>query len=369
MNKKIFYLMHVPWQWIKQRPHFLAEGLSHYFEVTVAYPKSYRSAGLTINEIQRDISSVQCLHPVPFRRRHWILEALNTLFLRFQVWLYNLSVEYSIVWVTHPEMYEYTSIKADKIIYDCMDDALEFPNIKENPYELKRLFELERELCERCDILICSSEYLRQKVISRYNINSQKTYVVNNGINLKSLSTLSNLPNNTKSFFRSELKKIVYVGTLSEWFDFDVVLASLDEIANIEYLLFGPSEIDIPHHDRITYCGSIQHDYVSTVLSLSDVLIMPFKVNELIKSVNPVKAYEYIYSGKPTVIVKYGETEKFSDFVQLYDSTGTYIHAIKSALQEPKPVDINSHNYLQFIETASWKHKTIEVLELLEKKV
>ena len=36
----ILYIMSVPWGWIKQRPHFLAEGLSKYCKVSVYYKKS-----------------------------------------------------------------------------------------------------------------------------------------------------------------------------------------------------------------------------------------------------------------------------------------------------------------------------------------
>ena len=38
-RKKILYLMHIPWGWIKQRPHFLAELLSIDFDVDVFYKK------------------------------------------------------------------------------------------------------------------------------------------------------------------------------------------------------------------------------------------------------------------------------------------------------------------------------------------
>ena len=29
--------MHIDWNWIKQRPHFLAEGLNEYCDITVLY--------------------------------------------------------------------------------------------------------------------------------------------------------------------------------------------------------------------------------------------------------------------------------------------------------------------------------------------
>lgn len=39
--KQILYLMHVPWGWIKQRPHFFAEYLAKDLIVDVYYKKLY----------------------------------------------------------------------------------------------------------------------------------------------------------------------------------------------------------------------------------------------------------------------------------------------------------------------------------------
>ena len=45
-KKKVLYLMHVPWGWIKQRPHFIAEGLNKDYEVRVVFNKNYRMSSV-----------------------------------------------------------------------------------------------------------------------------------------------------------------------------------------------------------------------------------------------------------------------------------------------------------------------------------
>ena len=42
MSKRILYLMHIPWGWIKQRPHFIAEGLNDRYDVNF-HIKSFES--------------------------------------------------------------------------------------------------------------------------------------------------------------------------------------------------------------------------------------------------------------------------------------------------------------------------------------
>lgn len=58
MNKsKILYIMHVPWGWIKQRPHFFAEYLNKDFDVDVVYKKPLKVSNRNlINKKDEDIA-------------------------------------------------------------------------------------------------------------------------------------------------------------------------------------------------------------------------------------------------------------------------------------------------------------------------
>lgn len=44
--QKMIYLCPVDWRWIKQRPQFLAEELSKYFEIHAVYPYQNNRKGL-----------------------------------------------------------------------------------------------------------------------------------------------------------------------------------------------------------------------------------------------------------------------------------------------------------------------------------
>ena len=53
------YVMNVDWNWIKQRPHFIAELLNDKFEVHVMYQHRYRRKGL-----QQRINSTLDIKPI-----------------------------------------------------------------------------------------------------------------------------------------------------------------------------------------------------------------------------------------------------------------------------------------------------------------
>jgi teichuronic acid biosynthesis glycosyltransferase TuaH len=366
MKKKMLYIMHIDWNWIKQRPQFLAEGLSKYYDVTVAYQRSYRTHGFTKNE-KSELNTFRFL-AIPFKSRIKMLFMLNSYFVKLQIKLMLLLNKYELVWVTHPLLYSYLpKNNPSKIIYDCMDDALEFPKIKNNANMKKQFFNLENELCHASDIIFSSSHYLKNKLIDRYGILEEKVVVVNNGIHLKNLENAV-LPQDIKKYFNPKFKNIVYIGTISEWFDFNLILKSLEEVQGINYLLFGPTEIKIPIHKNIIYCGSVNHGYVSSIMQCADLLIMPFKVNELIKSVNPVKAYEYIYSGKPALIVQYEETEKFKDFLYLYNDDNEYIGIVKNIIFNKMTKNISNEDRKILIKDSTWSSKVKEIINTIEAK-
>lgn len=104
---------------------------------------------------------------------------------------------------------------------------------------------------------------------------------------------------------------LTYIGTIAEWFDFNLIIHALDKYQNLEVRLYGPVRTSyIPPHERLKHMGSVNHDKIMDIMHKATGLIMPFIVNDLILSVNPVKLYEYIYSGKPIAAIKYGESEK-----------------------------------------------------------
>jgi len=368
MDERILYFMHVPWGWIKQRPHFIAEELSRKFEITVIYRKSYRKKLLVKNPQPDKLNLVELLS-VPFKRKIKILDIIDLHLIRYQI--KNLLKNYQIIWLTSPELYKYIhnyNVKSNQIlVYDCMDDILEFPTVNKYDKIKKNLFKLEKELCQNATIIFCSSSYLKNKLIRRYKVNSNKIKVINNAIDLSSLS-YNKLPQEIEQYFQTNKKKIIYIGTISEWFDFDLILYSLEKFKNIEYLLFGPADCKIPSHPSIKYIGPIQHKYISAVMKKADVLIMPFKVNELIRSVDPVKVYEYIFSGKPALVVEYEETYKFKDYIFLYSSPEDYIYKLNKILA-------NNMNYIptkekidEFVKNSQWQHRVSQIISYLKSK-
>lgn len=365
LGARLLYLMHVDWGWAKQRPHFIAEGLAEHFRVCVRFPFSYRrklinaaptSASLRVGPIWR----------LPFAR--WaIVVRLNRWLARVQ--LAFMARTAKIIWITHPDMYglvEYSISSRATVIYDCMDDALEFPDALSDLRKSAEISRVEERLIRRANLVFTSSRYLQSKLQARYG-DDLVIHVVNNGASVTSSrisppEEMGDLVDLLGEAADAPGRRILYLGTISEWFDFDLILRSLESVEGVSYVLVGPSEITPPVHERIFVLPPVRHAEVARLMAWADALVMPFQVTELIRSVNPVKVYEYIESNRPAIVVRYGETEAFEPYVHLYGAPDEYIRLVSAVAKGELSCKNECDVAQSFVRRNSWAARVDTVL-------
>ena len=359
--------MHVPWGWINHRPHFFAEYLHTEYNVGIHYKQAIKVSKKdlkTDNSLKLKVSSffVFPFNKIPFVRRFsYLLNFINSLLL----WIQLPSIKkQDIVWVTNWMMYKFVRTrltKRSKLVYDCMDDELEFPDIKNNSLLLKEAIVSEQELTDRADAIICSSVYLKHKLQERMNI-KKEIFVINNAVDIP-----HNTADNVIDVLNGvELKNsFIYAGTISSWFDFDTVLYFLDVEKRATFILVGPKNIPIPNHPRLHYFGTVTREELFPIMQSALALVMPFKIDELIKSVNPVKLYEYIYCSKPIIVSRYSETELFKDYVYLYENKRDFLQLGQEILQGEKSEKNTRENNKKFALANTWECRFKQISNVL----
>jgi len=369
-KKKILYLMHVDWCWIKQRPHFFAEGLSEQYQVTVCHKLGYgRKMLMSVPKPKNVI--LKKVFAFPFSRLS-IVEQINK-------WIFSLVVkclasQADIIWLTHPSMFDglAETLAIDKIvIYDCMDDCLGFRNALVCPRKNTEIRDAEGSLINRANRIFVSSDHLRELIIQRYR-RSDGLRVVNNGIEIPSQVDLisEHFKSAQVEYIRSISGcKILYFGTISDWFDFALLDGALNLSKNVHFILVGPREVAGPKHPRIHYLPAVEHRTVFKLMQVCDGLMMPFILNDLVKSVNPVKVYEYIFSGKPALVLSYGETLKFSDYVYLYSNPSEFTYFVEELASGRLREKISIDDSKRFLRNCSWKQRLNEIFNEIESVV
>lgn len=355
---KILYLMHVDWNWIKQRPHFLAEELGkNGFDVDVLfipYQKKFLVDNVAENVSLKPIKQLR-------GRRFSIIRKMNSLLYKIIVKHTLKTKDYDYVYITHPSMYVTHLNK--KIIYDCMDDNAAFSM---SDKKRRRILETEKKIIQNADIVLFSAEYLSKIVIDRIGFVPKTYKIINNAIKLPAV-TISEKQIIEKK--RNDDNIIItYIGTVSNWFDLELLRNVQKKYSdkNIIYNLYGPVDYNADF-TGFNLKGPVPHERIFDAMLESDILIMPFVLNDLIKSVNPVKLYEYIYSGKPIISIEYGETIKFSDYIYLYkpSDTDSFINCLNEIKANNYAGKQSLANAQKFVYGNTWAERANEIISIL----
>lgn len=339
--------MQVDWNWIKQRPHVIAEGLKSLgYDVVVYSPFSQNRSNLTDNSNDEIVNNYYFRFPYKIRNMNGF-RWLSKVATKIQLPDFN---KFDVVFVTYPEQVEWIPRDySGRIVYDCMDDHLEFDGIDSN-----RLLNFEVKLCQVASLVTFSSKHLSEIVSKRTKIDIAKCRLVRNG--------LSNSLNLDEIFEWKEYNnKIAYVGTISEWIDNDILLSILDKFEYTVIDMIGPITVERIKHPRVNYLGAIPHHQLKVAVRDYGAFIMPFQVNDLIKSVDPVKLYEYIFFGRAIITCQYPEVERFSGFVNFYHDRTSAIQAIDS-ISQSSVVGISREDRYHFLVNNTWKSR-IEQLD------
>lgn len=365
--------MHIPWGWIKQRPHFLALELAKQHDVDVFFRKAITVKSDSLMEKIDENMNIREVTTIPFEKIPLIkfipkIDIINEVLIKKAI--INIA-DYDVIWFSSIHFFIYIEPLinvSQKIIYDCMDDELEFPSLIKQPRMRNKVKEAEKRLVKRADYIFFSADYLAKKVISRTDGIMKNYFVLNNAIMPAGIEIYSDLPELLKSKKNSISKKfktLLYVGVIAEWFDFELIMKALDKYNDLQLILIGPNHVNIPLYDRIQHLGTIERRFIFNFMNIADCLIMPFKITELIKSVNPVKLYEYISMNKPVIAPKYGESEKFDDYVYLYDNEVDFLRFCKDiTLNQLLPKVSNTKNQ-EFIASNTWECRGMSINKIL----
>ena len=375
--KKMLYIMGIEWNWIFQRPQVLALELEKEYDLTVVCTKQPIHAK---HQNNRQPNRLLELYQIPFQEKNRLVAAaawqMHTKILG------DLSA-YDIIWVGYPLFGRY--IPDDyrgMVVYDCMDnfEAL-YQDRKEK--NLRRACAEELRLLKRADVVFASSLKLKEKLLSMCP--GKEIAVVRNGYSNK-ISVIrpkvshgqppsSDLLPDSEADGRvrcgnsgiSRQYVLGYIGTISEWFDSELIRNSLKGHAGIRYDLIGPvADHQQIQDERICYKGVIEHKNLGSVVKELDCLIMPFKINDVILYVDPVKLYEYIAWGKCIIACWYPEIDRFQDYVYFYHDGQEYLELLTGLSAKGFPAKFTQDMQEKFLEENSWQARFREIHRLIQ---
>ncbi len=357
--KRVLYFSHVNWSWIKQRPHFIPYYIAKsgievtYFSLSSIASFMRRSRLKVKNTVNENNLHIKETKVFPLGSRIKILGRINYLLIQSK-----LKDDYDSIILAHPTQLDYISPKQKEkqIIYECMDNH---PFFTENEKVRQLLIEKEKVLCSIANRIIVSSLELKRRLQDRYSLDDKKIKVVFNALDEETIINF-----NTK-LIKLNKPNLVYVGTIGSWFDFKVISDFAKHNREYTIYLVGPKEKTVENQlkempDNVILVGAIEHHEIIRYIRSGEIMVLPFKINDVVECVDPVKIYEYMALNKPIVSSYWGELEKFRDKVVFYNDAVRFEAVVKNIDVRSPDLKINS----EFINKECWKERVLQYLNL-----
>jgi glycosyltransferase involved in cell wall biosynthesis len=233
------------------------------------------------------------------------------------------------IWSFTPDIsYLLNDLNPERVLYYCVDDHASFSG-----YDRDQVLRDERDLCRRSDLVVTTSTVLQQ---AKEPLNEQ-TLLVPHGVDFEHFSRavreelpepadLSDIPRPRLGFF----------GLIRDWVDLDLLAEAAKRKADWHFVLLGDSAVDLAPYRGISnlhFLGRKPYSDLPAYCRAFDVGLIPFQVNELTHAVNPIKLREYLAAGLPVVSTPMPEVQRYSNLIEIADSTDAFVAAVERCLQ------------------------------------
>lgn len=201
------------------------------------------------------------------------------------------------------------------ILFDYIDDAFGFTKY---PSSVKEEW---RKTISLASAATVTASVLKAQIARERSI---PIHLVENGVDT-SLFMPDIAPSRPADLPAPDRTIVIYVGTISRWFDFPLLDAALRRFPHYDFVLIGPVHPDVQEQltpmrkmANLKLQGARKHDAVPAYLLSSTVGMIPFVRNTLTEAVNPVKLYEYAAAGLPIISTAFSDDLlRFSDIAAI----------------------------------------------------
>lgn len=361
---KILYFAPIYYDDMKQRPQQIAECLAknhevYYVEPTISLVRWLIKRGRSFRGDRRCIRGhLTCIRlngRFTFHKSIEILDVFGINNISEYRQIKALAEQCNMIWVGYSGWYTLVRrIKGKPVIFDRMDEEELLVSSRLLRMTLRRN---KKKLLQSADTVFVTSIKFYEELKGREHV-----YYVPNAVSKDFISAAKgkrsreNIENNQKVIFG-------YVGTVSDWFDFDVIRYILNLSRRYYIVLVGRNMQPVFRHDRVKYLGICLHDELAEIIHGFDVCLYNFKKSELLDTINPVKIYEYLALKKPVLAVYSKETRTFGKYVMLYHNAEEIKRRLAENIDQPFA---SEEEYMEFISKNTWAARAAVIEDVID---
>jgi len=297
---------------------------------------------------------------IPFRRLPFIKtlnQACGVALLRRA--LKRIGLRGELVWFASPDMGRMAGRLGEQLsVYYCIDDYASLPSV-----DAREIARLDEDLARRAGQVFVSSPAL---IEGKRKLNPTTAYSPH-GVDVALFEQACDPQFPIAEEARNLRHPIVgFYGAIEAWVDLELLSFLGRARPDWTFLMIGRVEVplgDLAKLPNFIFTGPKPYETLPSWAKAFDVAIIPFRQNELVRNVNPLKLREYLATGKPVVSVPMPELERFRHCIGLASTPEKFLLELELALSN----DDEDKRLTRRREVAgmSWDARVREVLELV----
>ena len=269
--------------------------------------------------------------PLPHDPR---VRALNRWLVRTQLAVLRrrLDIDRFQLWTFLPNTGDYIGTLGEELsVYYCVDEWSLFSYVDRD-----QTARAERQLLARVDAVFAINQALAE---TKRAINP-RTFVAPHGVDhalfARALADNTIVPSDLATL---PGPRIGFYGTLRDWVDFDLIahVARTRPLWNI--VLIGQELADVSAIRglrNVHLLGQRPHEQLPAYCKGFDVAMIPYRIDERMAFVNPLKLREYLSAGLPVVATPVPEVRRFPHLAHVAADPHEFVSAIERALAESR---------------------------------
>ncbi|MCU0606101.1 MAG: glycosyltransferase [Candidatus Edwardsbacteria bacterium] len=293
-------------------------------------------------------------------------DAVNRMLLSRQVRaaLRGLGMRRPVLWTFLPSAEPLAGSLGERlVVYHITDDFTRFAG-----HPAENIERMERRLVARADLVIASARRLAQT--KAYG--GKTVHVVGHGVEHAHFARAlamgrGQLPPDIAALPRP---LIGFHGEINDWIDTGLLAGLARARPQWTLALVGRIAAEAGGVDRllglpnVRWLGQKPFAELPGYCAAFDVALIPMKLNELTRSVNPLKLREYLAAGVPVVSAPLPEVGPYGDVVRFAATAQDYITAIEELLQQDRAAIAPTLSAR--VAGESWDARTAEIGRLVE---
>jgi hypothetical protein len=317
---KIIWFSEIKWSYLKTRKQHILTNFNNSDEILFIEPISLNLKNnfsfsteknikyITIPQIQNsDYKLISYIIQLPYIKYFLAKYCSNKIYSLFK----NLKFKPDIIIISNIFWIPFVKILKEKynikVIYDCNDNPLAFPNA----YKKNFLF---NSTLRNSDFIIVPYKSYNNFIP---NIFHNKIKIISNGVDTNLLKIKTKKIDKIKN-----IKKIVmYVGSIDTRIDYKLIDFLASQMKSFNFIFIGNIKKQNntifnklnSNHNNIYHFNSINYNEISSYISYSSICIIPFIKNELSKNILPNKLFEYSLLEKPFIMTNFNNQLKDLD--------------------------------------------------------